>query len=41
MTAEALQEKTSSLARQLAHDSNLRLVLVARSSRQNAMFGCN
>ena len=37
----ALQDKTSSLARQLAHDSNLRLVLVARSSRQNAMFGCN
>ena len=41
MTAEALQDKTSSLARQLARDSNSQLVLVANSSRQNALFGCN
>ena len=37
----ALQDKTSSLTRQLARDSNLRLVPVMRSSRYNALFGCN
>ena len=40
-TAGALQDKTSNLARQLARDSNSQLVLVANSSRQNALFGCN
>ena len=40
-TAGVLQDKTSSLARQLARDSNSRLVPVASSSRQNALFGCN
>ena len=39
MTAEALQNKTSSLARQLARDSDSRLVPVARLSCQNALFG--
>ena len=38
MPAVALQDKTSSLARQLARDLNSRLVLVMRSSRQNALF---
>ena len=37
-TTKALQDKTSSLARQLACDSNSQLVLVARSSCQNALF---
>ena len=37
----ALQDKTSSLARQLTHDSNSRLVPVVSSSHQNALFGCN
>ena len=41
MPAVALQDKTSSLARQLAHNSNSLLVLVVSSSRQNIMFGCN
>ena len=41
MLARALQDKTSTLARQLAHDPNSRLVPVARSCRQNALFGCN
>ena len=39
--AIALQDKTSNLAKQLAYDSNSRLVPVARSSRQNALFGWN
>ena len=39
--AIALQDKTFSLARQLARDSNLRLVLVARLSHQNALFVWN
>ena len=37
-SAIALQEKTSSLVRQLACDSNLRLVPIVRLSRQNALF---
>ena len=37
----ALQDKTSSLARQLACDSNSWLVPIASSSRQNTLFGCN
>ena len=39
--AIALQDKTSSLARQLARDSNSQLVPIVSSSRQNALFGCN
>ena len=39
MTTGVLQEKTFSLARQLARDLNLQLILVARLSRQNALFG--
>ena len=39
--AVALQDKTSSLTRQLAHDSNSRLVPVVSSSHQNILFGCN
>ena len=39
--AVALQDKTSSLTRQLAHDSNSRLIPITSSSRQNALFGCN
>ena len=35
----ALQDKTSSLARQLARDLNSRLSQVARSSRQTILFG--
>ena len=38
MPAIALQDKISSLAKQLAHDSNLRLVPVVRPSRQNTLF---
>ena len=38
MSVVALQDKTSSLARQLARDSNLRLVLVMRLSHQNTLF---
>ena len=38
MSAIALQEKTSNLPRQLAHDSNSRLVPVMSSSRQNTLF---
>ena len=38
-TARALQDKIYSLARQLACDSNLQLVLLARLSCQNALFG--
>ena len=38
MPAVALQDKNSSLARQLACDSNLWLVPVRSSSRQNALF---
>ena len=38
-TVRALQDKMYSLARQLARDLNLRLVPVARLSRQNALFG--
>ena len=41
MTAGALHDKTSSLARQLARDLDSRLVLVARLSRQNALFDEN
>ena len=37
--AGALQDKMYSLARQLAHDLNSRLILVAKLSRQNALFG--
>ena len=37
----ALQDKTSSLARQLARDSNLPLILVTSSSCQNTLFSCN
>ena len=39
MPARALQHKTSSLARQLTRDSNLRLSQVARSSSQTTLFG--
>ena len=39
--AGALQDRTSNLARQLARDSNSRLVPVARLSHQNALFGWN
>ena len=39
--AGALQDKTSSLARQLARDSNSQLVQVVSLSRQNALFGWN
>ena len=39
--AGALQDKTSSLAKQLARDSNLRLNQVARWSRQTTLFGKN
>ena len=38
MLAVALQDETSSLARPLARDSNLRLVPVASSSRQTTLF---
>ena len=38
MTAGELEQKTSSLAWQLARDSNLQLVPVARSSYQNTLF---
>ena len=38
MLAVALQDETSSLARPLARDSNLRLVPVASSSRQTNLF---
>ena len=37
--AGALQDKTSSLARQLAHGSDSRLSQVARPSRQTTLFG--
>ena len=37
-TAVALQDKISSLTRQLARDSNSRLVPIARPSRQNTLF---
>ena len=40
-TARVLQHKTSSLAKQLACDSNSQLVPVARSSSQNALFDEN
>ena len=40
-TAGALQDKTSSLARQLARDSNSWLVPVVRLSSQNALFDEN
>ena len=36
-----LDDKISSLARQLAHDSNLWLVPVTISSHQNILFSCN
>ena len=39
--AGALQEKTSSLVRQLAYDSNSQLSQVARPSRQTTLFGKN
>ena len=35
----ALQDKNSSLARQLACNSDSRLIPVVRLSRQNALFG--
>ena len=38
MLTVALQDKTSNLARQLACDSNSRLVLVASLSHQNTLF---
>ena len=38
MIARALQDKTFNLARQLARNSNSRLVSIARSSHQNALF---
>ena len=41
MPAVALQDKTSNLARQLACDSNLRLIPIASSSRQTALFIAN
>ena len=39
MTAKALQDQMNSLAKQLARDSNSRLVPFARLGRQNALFG--
>ena len=41
MLARALQDKTSSLARQLARDLDLRLSQVKRSSRQSTLFRKN
>ena len=38
MIAGALQDKTFNLARQLARNSNSRLVPIARSSHQDALF---
>ena len=39
--AVALQDKTSSLARQLARDSNSRLIPITSSSHQDTLFGFN
>ena len=40
-TVGALQDKASSLTRQLAHDSNSWLIPIARLSCQNALFDWN